>query len=266
MTSFGPVAVAPGGKTLADLSPTELAGLANEHHQAVEANALDALRFVSAAYQFALLAGEALLAARDQTKRGAWCDWMDSNLHFSRSTARLYMRAATHRTEVERWVTEGGNGQLDALRITLMGLPWANVPEPHPEDLKPDALALSAVGKSTNAIAVELGLSYSVVRGWVDPQWLAAEKRRKREARDRTRRARQALREKERGLGVRRAGGTAAGAYALVRRALAELDTALGETKDHEQRAAFRSAIASLHRAEEHVVAALAIGRSEATA
>lgn len=77
------IVLAPGA------SPPELANIANREHGLVSVAA-------GSMVDHAILAGQALEAAKIQVNHGGWLEWLDANFEGSRQTAADYMRVAAN--------------------------------------------------------------------------------------------------------------------------------------------------------------------------
>jgi hypothetical protein len=58
------------------------------------------------ALRFALDAGDALIAAKEQVPDGRWAQWLKTNCFLSQRSAQLYMRLARYRADVEHALQE----------------------------------------------------------------------------------------------------------------------------------------------------------------
>lgn len=244
-----------------DLTLDSLADIANREHEQVE-QAIDVVRAgVTAGVMHAIRAGEALTAARQHVPDGEWEAWVAANIHYAQATVKIYSRLATYRAEVERWIEEGGQGGiLDAFR-SLRGLPSVSEAPSRPEWEREVALARHAEGVPVNDIANELGIAWVTVKTWVDPTYKAHRRAERNAAKKRRLAAAKALKQQEQDRAVRKAGGSAADAYAAVRKAAAALDRALSEAGEADEREHLRAAMSSVHRAEDQIVRSMRLGR-----
>ena len=228
-------------------SLSELARVIAEEDEAVRTSAASMIHH-------AIRAGEALLEAKKQVPRGQFQQWLIENFHSNPdaqwASAHLYayMRIARHKD----YVLESGVSTLaDARRI----LSAAHKTQGNGHvllDLDEDVIRMVRQGKLTQKEAAErLGVSAPTIRNRLDGG------RRNREKGQKLREARKALAREQREARIRKAGGAIAESYALVRRALQELDRAHAEAADREVRAAIGAAIARLHSAEDQIAKAV---------
>lgn len=134
-----------------------LAGKAAREHTLAVAAGLDA-------FQHAINAGEALLAAREKVERGHWSDWLaDTFLDWSESAARNYMRLAKNKDLL-------AERNVNSIRAGLALLTQEGVPDTR-INLDKRATARSMVGRlSQREIAEELGVSLGTVQNWIAPE------------------------------------------------------------------------------------------------
>jgi lambda repressor-like predicted transcriptional regulator len=247
------------GLALDGLSLNDLAEIANvEHGQAHQA--------FSSALTHAFLAGEALIAARQLLPpKASWQDWLDENLSFHRVTAAKYIRVATYRPEIEAHQARTGEPlNLPEAKALLVGKPSRiekRLPLQHPPELRAEVRALRKDGWSIQDIADQVGVNYKTVNCWINPEYEKKQRSAREAHRTRQIAAKKALAEKER-RGERdrlakASKGAASDAYSLIRRCLASLDKALGESVDAEEREALRAALAAAHSSEDRIVEAL---------
>jgi hypothetical protein len=81
-----------------ELSVKQLAKQINDEHERANRAIRDALTH-------AFTCGELLTQAKANLKHGDWGKWILDNCHFSDRTARLYMRLAENRAELEKTAT-----------------------------------------------------------------------------------------------------------------------------------------------------------------
>lgn len=235
---------------LTSLSLDELAGRANAEHEKVGQSLTDALIH-------ALAAGEVLLVAREQVGPRGWVKWCAENVEIADSTIGTYMRIAFYRDEL------GGAAGVVEAREALVGFPAVNAQGNggHDEVVRQKARDLVGEGMTINAVSDLFGVAHTTVHSWVDPAWGKRQRKLTDAATRRARLARKALAEKqardERDALAKSSGGASSKAYALVRKALLELDRAHGEAKTPGEREALRSAVALTHKAEDQLVRAM---------
>lgn len=235
----------------------ELAAIANAENDMAEV-AIGSLRdvFRTAAYH-AIRAGEALLKAKDLVEPGAWINWQTDNLTFARSTANRYMRIAAYRDDIDIWLADGGNGTIQGAWKFLMPMPGLHAKNVKRPDLQAEAIRLHKQGMTVQSVAQSLGVGWVTVKEWVDPAYSKARSASRRQRRAERKEAEKVLAQKERERAVRQRGGSAADAYALLRRALQRLDVALADAVGDEEREQLRSAMAYAHKAEDEIVRAI---------
>lgn len=224
----------PGEVTLDQLAET-----VRREHQLAEQSAV-------AMVEHAIRAGDALRAAKEQVGHGGWERWLMAEFPDKHpKTLRLYMRLSNHQDRVR----EDQPATIAGAQRLLLG----EASRPNDAEMRDEARALAKQGMSRWAISQKLGVSHHAVGSWLDPR--LAEKRRQRR-RQESRAARRALHEKQRASEVRRAGGSIAEAYALLRKALQALERAAEENQDREVKASISLAMARLHSGEDHIVKA----------
>ena len=257
--------------TLGRLSLDALADAINEAHDSAQAFARDASIAVSGALRYAMRAGDGLLAARQKVGPGDWTTWVNSNCRFDVRTAKNYQRIAHYRTLIDRWLTDGGSGQLMDAIEQLRGLPQvvagqAAAPDAKDPGLRAVARRLHSEGATYHQIGKELGVNYSTVRGWIDREWRRDKKRRDTANATRRKQAERALAREEQAKAVKVAGGDEAVVYALLRRAAAALDAAMGERPTGAHRDALRDALRHVHLAEDEISRAIRVSANGSSA
>jgi hypothetical protein len=93
----------PDVAVAASNSLIDLAARVQAEHRAVSAALQDSVRH-------AILAGELLIEAKAQLDHGQWLPWLRDHCEIADRTARLYMRVAKNRAEIEAQI---GNGVAD---------------------------------------------------------------------------------------------------------------------------------------------------------
>lgn len=226
----------------------ELAEIANRHHSGAEA----ALRTW---LSHAIAVGEALLVAQTLVEPGMWLKWVEDNLQFRRIAASRYMRAAYYKDFLMAAGVETGEQFREVAKGLPLRLPVADdrVRRRLAELVRP----LRAQGLSYAAIGRQLGVTPEQARLAVDPQYVRQRAARAREANTRKRLEKLAYERQQRDAMVKAAGGSVSAAYALIRRALLELDRCLGNLERPAMRQGINVAIDHCHKAEDSIVRAL---------
>jgi len=196
-----------------ELSLVELTNAVLREHERTRAAARRTI-------EHAIATGELLLQVRERTiTSGEWTTWLHENFPLDRTTAYDYMRLATYQHLIPPGTSTTGAEKL------LVGLPCIDggASRERVSDVKrEDAERLRREGRGYKAIAKTLEVSPSTVHAWF--------KGGTRKQRDK--KARAALREKEKARVIRRAarkrGGAIAEAYSTVER----LDDILGRARD----------------------------------
>lgn len=85
-----------------------LAGRANEHHRLALGSGISMI-------EHAILAGEALIAAKAQLGHGEWLPWLEDNFDASKETAQRYMRVASNASRVTDLEEDSLRGALRAI-------------------------------------------------------------------------------------------------------------------------------------------------------
>lgn len=172
--------------------------------------------------QHAVLAGDALLAARAQVPRGQWLVWLDTNWeHESYAMAAYYMRIARSKAKVM-----DAAGIKEAIKrlagqSRVFDLPTA----PYASEIR----ELRAEGVPVKRIAAAVGISPSAVYGHLlSPEERRARKRvntaRAKAKRAERKAAEKALERQQRDAAMKKAGGDAWDAYVLIRKVAPVLD------------------------------------------
>lgn len=235
---------------------TELAATANAEHGL-------AIGAVTKAVEHAIRAGDALIAARRQVPRLQWTQWCEANVDIGSATIFRYIRLATYADQLPKREPLG----IDAAYELLRGLPHlSTVYGVHnltdiPEDVLEEVRRLRAEGVAWMAAAQVVGFPYVVVRRRLDPAFARQQKSYTNSHSRKKREAARALAREQRDAAVKKIGGNAANAYALIRRAAVELDRSFETAQPHE-RGPLRDALAYVHKAEDEIVKALRVGRS----
>ena len=221
----------------------ELASTVEREHRAV----VDA---VQSALLHALEAGLALLNARatlaDDVSFERWVD--ERGVHHR--TAQKYMRLATYRDELMA-LPEANDLSMTRAHLFLRGLPRRIGPDWEArEAMIAEIRRLKTRGDSQKAIARTLGISVHTVRYHTNVKYREKRKRDRMRQLNDFRKARKYM-ETERRLRDR--GGSVSEGYALVRRALLQLQAALEEATTVDERRELERAMASLHETEDWI-------------
>ncbi len=240
---------------------TLIAATINSEHEQVYAAALDALTH-------AILCGEALQKAREAVPDGEWTRWVDQNLDITDNQAFRYLRIAHYRD-----VLLSAEHRPQSVRAALDYLRENNMPRldtsnrrnggRYPTFDVDEARRLHSQGMSFGQIGQLLGISSQAV--WLQLAPGARDKRAKSRRRrwELNKAQRKALVDAERAKAVARVGGSVADAYALLRKCAIALDRAITTTSTTAEVDALRDALAFTHRAEDQIVAALKLERTE---
>ncbi len=220
--------------------------------------------------EHAINCGKGLLLAREMVPAG-WVAWLDQNVSFENVRAYQYMRIAAN----EDHVRESGAMNFGQAKAAVTGLP--RVQFMHRDSPRYDPAVVDQVkqlrsdGLTQRGISNELGIGLTTIRAILDPSAARAASRRDK-AKDAKQRAafraetERLERERERRITereARAAGGAVADAYAAVRKAASKVDSAFMAADNTEERRCLRSALSSIHKAEEQIVAALRIERAQ---
>lgn len=152
---------------LVSMGIEELEVIANrEHHETVRAMG-DVVRH-------GIRTGEVLLAIKEKTPKGQWGAWLAANFDASDWTAKLYVRFATYRSELE---AQGILRYKDAVALVRQ-LAVADRISPA-DDLarRKEARRLRAEGCSYRQIGERLGVDFKVVSNWINVREVAAARR-----------------------------------------------------------------------------------------
>jgi DNA-binding transcriptional MerR regulator len=238
---------------LRDMTLDDLAQVVNEEHSQVQIA-------LSHGVMRAIRAGEALLEARERVPKGEWVSWIEDNLEVDRGIVKTYMRLAYYQEEL---LASGRGSSVKEAVAALRGLPGIarSYGPVKSDEAKREAKRLHEKGVPLREIARLLDTTHTTVKMWVDPEF---KRKRLKEGRERNRQvsaAKRALRRQEREKAIKRIGGSAAGAYSLIRRCAVELDQAIQNVEHRELEVALRSALENLYKAEDDVVRALGVDR-----
>jgi len=225
----------------------DLAQIANCEHELV-------LSTGTAMIGHAILAGEALLAAKKLVPRGEWEQWLVDNVaDRSLSTPRTYMRLAVHKEKI----IEAQPTSMKGARRVLWGAHSSHaVTDEEVKEMK----LLRRRGLSYAAIGDALGANESSVYRHVNPKY---GKRRLARAKRKTMAMRRAYNREKRDAIVKKAGGAAAEAYAMIRRTLKILEVANTESESPEARRAIQDAMNRLYNAEDAMLKAVTVSPQE---
>lgn len=217
----------------------ELAATVNREHRLC-------LEDIESALSHAIRAGEALMEAKRFVPHGEWSRWVADNVRGDREKAWRYMRLAKYQDLIPP-----GLGQGDAI-VYLRSVVPSGRSSTASTPVYEEALRLCKQGDmSHEEIGRLLGVHRSTVSHWVAGTRGGNRADKMRLAR--AKRARRALRQVERDKAMRRIGGKADEAYSLVRRAAQEVDRAMGQAANREQRQRFGAALMKLLEAEDEI-------------
>jgi transposase len=199
----------------------------------------------------AVAAGEALLAAKAQVEYGQWEGWLAENFpEANPSTPRAYMRLA-------RYADQLVDAQPTTIRGALRTLADAEAPDTRRNPIVvAEARKLKLAGYTVQQVAEEIGVSKSTAYWWLNP---SKEKAKRAKEKSQGMAARRALNRRKRDAQVKKAGGSVAEAYSLVRKALRELEDAIGVEENREAKRAMQQAMDRLYRAEDMIVKAVGL-------
>lgn len=235
-----------------------VAALLQAHEQVLRAGA----DLIAAAAR----AGRILREIEAQHRReGGWRAWIEDNLPFTYATAHLYMRCAKH----EDIIREQGWTRIREVKEGLGALVEPNhtgkgrTGKGKPEWMKDLAREMFKDGTCVARIAVELGVSPSSVKCWVDPAHEKVTRAKVAAINKRRVRAERALREQERAaaikLAVRKAGAATQEAWAMAERMQDVLAQAQRETQTRQASEALSNAGVHHRRMRDDIVRALGV-------
>lgn len=215
------------------------------------------------AVEHAILCGEALLQAQTRVPAGGWGAWCRENVpEIEFTTVTKFCRLATYRQQIETGEFSTIDQAMGYLR-TLAIPPRPTGPKRVPTKLDLDeARKLRKQGMSFVHIGEVFGVSHQHVALYLDPERRKAKKAADRERAKERRAQRDALVAQQRHEAVRRRGGSASEAYALLRRAALAIDKAITETEDASERTKLTAALGFTHKAEDEIVRALRLERT----
>lgn len=240
-----------------EVMPTllELAVTANEEHAACEAILEPALR---GALSHAIMAGEALIAARQQTEVGDWRRWLQENFDGSYAAANRYARIAAYKHLVAD--TNGVKDALEALHGMPDALSRAGAKREYSDDMRTQALNDLRSGATMAEVAESYGVSITTVARWKNPE---ANREHRRRWHKKRREAARLLAEQEEQRkikrAVRKAGAALSEAYAIAERMQGVLAQAIDEATDDESRAALERAGEPYRKMRDEIVRALGV-------
>lgn len=243
----------------------DLTEIARQEHEQVIAHGNAFLRH-------AMAAGDALSIVRSRISGVEnWDTWVFERVGCSPRSAARYMRLAVYRSDVEAWLSDGGDGSLMGAYNHLRGMKAigsTGIAGTRLDRLRVEMDRLHGAGLSEDDIAAALELSQRTVHQWLDPALRqkakarvreAGRRRRAKEARDR--KAQSLLKRQQLDAAVKRVGGTPADAYRYLRLCADAIRRSLDEASDVEVRDALRKADQAVVRVESCVLDALKIDR-----
>ena len=215
------------------------------------------------AVEHALSCGAILLAVQSEVPAGKWGAWCEANVpEISLTTVTKFCRLAAYRNQIE----VGDFPTIDRAMAYLRTLDIPRRPsgarrQPRKIDVD-EAKRLHRQGLTYVQIAEVFEVSDVTVAMHLDPKRRAAMQARERAAKRKRIAAKQALMAAERDEAVRRRGGTAAEAYAMLRKTALVIDRAISESADAGERSRLTAALGFCHKSEDEIVAALRIERT----
>lgn len=213
--------------------------------------------------EHAIVCGEALLQAQARVPDGKWGVWCQENVaEIDFTTVTRFCRLATYRAQIEQ-------GEFSTIRQAMGYLRTLSIP-PRPTGPKrvlvkldvDEARKLHKQGMSYVHIGEVFGVSHQHVALQLDPERRKRKKALDRQRAKERRAQRDALIAQERHEAVRKRGGSASDAYALLRRAALAIDKAISETEDVSERTKLTAALGLAHKAEDEIVRALRLERT----
>lgn len=234
-------------------------------HCASEANRAhrEVLKAERSMLTFALEAGVWLNRARPLIPLGNLERWVLANCDFTFAAAARYMRLDHFRELIPPEAISMGEA-LDALKNANAKRPnvGARRLPPLTDDELKEVCAMKAAGASWPAIGKSFGRDHQAIRYAVDKEWREKQAALKKSSNARRRAAEKALKDQERSAAVKRHGGQAANAYALIRKAAVALDAAVNEHQsDPDAKGLLQRALGYVYKAEEEVVFAIRADR-----
>lgn len=220
-----------------------------------------AMASLTTALEHGIRAGEALLAARELIPRREWRAWITDTFGMNYFTAARYIRFATYKDTLRAADVD----RIDAARTLLVGLPNTDTGARRPQERIDEATRLRGEGLTYTEIGELMGgLSLQSVARLCnyDEYRERARLNKNRKAAER-REAKEALRRQERDATVRRAGGSVADAYSLIRRALQTLEQAHKIEQNLDAKKFINTATHRLYDAEDLIVKASRNSKSE---
>ena len=220
----------------------------------------------------AIHVGELLFVARETLpEHSSFESWIESDTGLTYSTANRYMRIAYYKDELpttpEDWETIGKPGAgtgIGAATTHLVGLP--NIPRLNDlagnrivtEADRDTALQLRTEGLTYQQIGERLDRSGGTVYFWLNPK---AKKANEESGRKRRHLARIGLKRNARDAAAKLRGGEVARAYTSVRKCAIDLDAAIVDSSDEDEKRCLRSALNNVYLAEDRISAALGVTR-----
>lgn len=230
-----------------ELSLEALAATINREHALVTGAVEDALTH-------AILAGEALLKAREAVPFGAWGAWLDSHFSAHRVTAANYVRLALFKDEIR---TAGARNQTQALALVSGRTPQLQHP-PANSPYRPLVKKLTAEGYSQNAIARHLGINPGYVWALLNPEKARqAHTKRTRLRAQRKAAVRKALEREQRDKLAKSKGGSLGKAWSQVHLLAQTIERAANDDDDLSARAALQNALQFVYKVEYELAEAL---------
>ena len=230
--------------SLSEASLDELAAIVRRENE-------EALQAVSAAFEHAVNAGNALNEAFLRTPRGEWKAWLES-CGLTQQSASDYRRIAYFAPELRRVDIATVGAARRHLKANRMQVPWrgGHVNTGWPVEMLQQAQAMRSDGATYKQIAEEFGVSQAFVWEGLNPR--AAKKYQQRRIAERSL-LRRARRDKE----MKVAGGATYESYSLLRKCAQVLQTAIDREANREAKVALTNALTKVHHAEDEMVRAV---------
>ncbi len=218
----------------------------------------------------AIAVGELLFVAREAlSEHSSFESWINAETGLTYPTANRYMRIAHYKdklpTTPKDWDTIGKPGAttgINAAQTHLMGLP--SIPRLNDsvgnrivsEADKDTAQLLRAEGLSYQQIGDRLERNSGTIYFWLNPK---AAKSNRDSGRKRQQLARMGLKRNTRDAAAKLRGGEVARAYTSIRKCAVDLDAAIVDSSDEDEKQFLRSALNNIYLAEDRISAALGV-------
>ncbi len=219
---------------------------ANNEHQLVVTAAGEMI-------QHALVAGHALIQARELVPYGQWMQWVEHEFVGSVSNANFYRRLAMN----EALVLQSGTRTLREANRFLTEHAEITTPMPRTgslvEQRRQEILDLKQTGIKCDEIASIMGVSTGTVYNLARKDWKRVNRQRNASRKQATR----ALKRQERDRAASKVGGDMSEAYALVRKTALTLQRAVEGASNKQAREHLGRALDRLYRCEDEISRAI---------